>query len=321
MSPQVISGGFTNGVSAVNVSGFFTGWGNGTAMANNPALPGNLSNVYSVTIAIANPSGTVPTTTVGLANRYKFRADGGWESAGIYGVGQNKDRQLIIAGGDQILPLVTYNDASLCDVLLKETPVTFVAHLPNARLDNNGIPFDKVNDKLYINGDFINWNNAAPFANGGWNTTCPEMTNNPVGSDYYEITLPIKGGNARRLQYKFGLDGPGHGFMDNENPVYSDHVKYVRNNNSSYTLPVTEFGNLYLSSLVEPVFGNLAVGAPAGGNIPITWLGCPCATLQTKSSVAPGAWADLPATDATSSTNWPNTGDQRYFRLQKRPFP
>ena len=29
----------------------------------------------------------------------------------------------------------------------------------------------------------------------------------------------------------------------------------------------------------------------------------------------------LPATDGTSSTNWPNTGGQRYFRLQKRPLP
>ena len=98
------------------------------AMANNPALPGNASNIYSATIPIANPSGTVPTTTVGLVNRYKFRADGGWEAAAIYGVGSNKDRQLIIAGGDQILPLVTYQDASLCDVLLQPTAVTFQLH-------------------------------------------------------------------------------------------------------------------------------------------------------------------------------------------------
>src|SRR6185369_8915939 len=141
----------------------------------------------------------------------------------------------------------------------------------------------------------------------------------PVGSDFYTITLPIKGGNARRLQFKFGIDGPNHGFMDNENPVYSDHVKYVRNNNPAYTMSTTEFGNLYLSTLVEPVFGNLAVGAQVAGHIPITWLGCPCATLQTKTSVSSGSWTDLPATDGTSSTNWPNSGGLRYFRLQKRP--
>jgi hypothetical protein len=313
MSPQVISGGFTNGVSAVTVSGLFNGWSAGTPMINNPALPGNASNIYSATIAIANPAGSVPTTTVGLPNRYKFRADSGWESAAIYGVGQNKDRQLIIAGGDQVLPLVTYNDASLCDVLLKETAVTFVVHLPNGTLDNNGIPFDKVNDKVYINGDFLKWPT--------WNNSLPEMTNNPVGSDYYTQTLLLPGGSPRHLQYKFGLDGPGHGFMDNENPVYSDHVKFVRNNTTPYTLPAAEFGKNYLSTLVEPVFGGLQAGRPSGGIVPITWLGAPCVTCQTRTNLTAGSWVDLPATDGTSSTNWPNAGGQRYFRLQKRPFP
>lgn len=313
MSPQVVSGGFTNGVSAVTVSGFFNGWGGGTPMTNDPALPGNASNVYSTTIAIANPPGTVPTTTVGLANRYKFRADGGWESASTYGVGGNKDRQLIITGGDQVLPLVTYNDASLCDVLLKETSIRFVLHLPNGTLDNNGVPFDKANDKIYINGDFLKW--------PAWNTGLPEMTNNPVGSDYYEQTIVLPGGSPRRLQYKFGLDGTGHGGLDNENPRYSDHVKYVRDNNNPHTLPAAEFGNQYLSMLVEPVFGDLKIGAPSGVNIPITWLGCPCATLQARTNLGSGAWVDLPATDGASSTNWPNTGAGQYFRLQKRPFP
>jgi len=91
-------------------------------------------------------------------------------------------------------------------------------------VDNNGIPFDKVNDKIYLNGDFLNWPT--------WNNSLPEMTNNPVGSDYYEQTVTRPGGSPRRLQFKFGLDGPGHGFLDNENPTYSDHVKYVRDNNA-----------------------------------------------------------------------------------------
>ncbi len=312
MTPQVISGGFTNGTSVVNVSGLFNGWGSGTGMTNDPALSGTASNVYSCWITIANPPGAIPTTSVGLPNRYKFRADNGWESAAIYGVGNNKDRQLIIAGGDQILPLVTYNDASLCDVTLHPTDVTFIAHLPNGRLDNNGIPFDKQNDKVYINGAFLGW--------PAWNNSLPEMTNNPVGSDYYQATLTIPAGD-RRMQFKFGIDGPGHGFMDNENPVYSDHVKYIRDNNNSFTLPVAEFGNLYLSTLVEPVFGNLVAGANVGGNVPITWLGGTCVTLQSRTSLSAGSWTDHPATAATGSTNWPSAGAPNFFRLQKRPLP
>ena len=312
MTPQVISGGFTNGSSTVTVSGLFTGWGNGAPMTNDPALPGSASNIYSTTIAIANPPGSVPTTSVGLANRYKFRANGGWESAAIYGVGQNRDRKLVITGGDQVLPLVTYNDESLCDVLLQPTAVTFVLHLPNGRLDNNGVPFDKANDTVHINGEFLAW---LP-----WNNSLPQLTNNPVGSDFYEITLTVPPG-SRRLQYKFGLSGPSHAGLDNENPTYSDHVKYVRSNSSSFTLPVSEFGNLYLSTLVEPAFGNLAAGAPSGGNIPISWLGGPCVTLQSRANAASGTWVDHPTTGSASSTNWPNTGGQQYFRLQKRPLP
>ena len=313
MTPQVISGGFTNGQSTITVSGLFNGWGTGTPMTNDPALSGPASNIYSTTISIANPAGAVPTTTVGLPNRYKYRADSGWESAAIYGVGQNKDRKLVIAGGDQVLPLVTYNDASLCDVLLQPTLVTFVVHLPNGRLDNNGIPFDKANDSVYINGEFLGW--------VAWSTaTMPQMTNNPIGSDFYEVTLPVPSG-SRRLQYKFGIDGPGHGGLDNENPTYSDHVKYVRGNGATYTLPVSEFGNLFLSSLVEPAFGNLAAGAASNGNVPISWLGGPCITLQTRANVASGTWIDHPATDALGSTNWPASGTQQYFRLQKRPLP
>lgn len=312
MTPQVISGGFTNGLSTVTVSGLFNGWSAGTAMTNDPALSGNASNIYSTTITIENPPGAVPTTSVGLANRYKFRANGGWESAAIYGVGQNKDRKLVITGGDQILPLVTYNDESLCDVLLQPTDVTFVVHLPNGRLDNNGVPFDKTTDTVHINGEFLAW---AP-----WDANLPQLTNNPIGSDFYEITLTIPPG-SRRLQYKFALNGPGHGGLDNENPTYSDHVKYVRSNGSSFTLPAAEFGNLYLSSLVEPAFGNLAAGAPSGGNIPISWLGGPCVTLQSTANAAGGTWVDHPATSSANSTNWPNTGGQQYFRLQKRPLP
>jgi len=309
MSPQVISGGFTNGVSQVTISGRINGWSTGDIMTNNPALSGNASNIYSTTIPL--PLDT--TSTVGDWSRYKFRADGGWEAAAIYGVGQNKDRRFFIVGGDQVLPLVTYNDGSLCDVLLKETAVTFVVHLPNGTLDVNNIPFDRVNDRVYVNGDFLKW---LP-----WNNSLPEMTNNPVGSDYYAQTFLIPAGSPRRLQFKFGIDGPNHGGLDNENGTFSDHVKYVRNNDNPYTLSAAEFGKNFLSILVEPVFGNLQAGTPSGGYVPITWLGCPCCTLQTKSSLAPGSWTDLPATDATSSTNWPNAGGEQYFRLQKRPFP
>ncbi|MEI2726681.1 MAG: hypothetical protein V9H26_25110 [Verrucomicrobiota bacterium] len=307
MTPQVLTGGFTNGVSSVAIAGNINGWSQGP-MTNDPALSGSASNVYSTTISTSD--------SVGNWSRFKFRADNGWESPSITGVGNNKDRQFFIVGGDQVLPLVTYNDASLCDLLLQPTTTTFVLQLTNGTPDNAGIPFDKTNDTVWINGPMINpaW---AP-----WNTTdCVQMTNNPPGSDFYEQTFVIAAGGSRAVTFKFGLDGTGHGNLDNEAPKFSDHIQYIRNFSSTYTLPVAQFGTNFVSTRVEPTFGNLEAGTPSGGTVPITWLGAPCVTLQTRTSLTAGSWTDLPATDAKGSTNYPNTGGVQMFRLQKRPLP
>lgn len=309
MTPQVITGGFTNGVSAVTISGNIEGWTAGAAMTNDPALSGTASNVYSTTIAL--PANN--TATVGNWSRFKFRADGGWEAAAIYGVGGNKDRRFFITGGDQILPLVTYNDASLCDVLLQPTAVTFRLHMTNGTPDRNGVPFDNTTDTIHINGEFIGW--------VAWdNVSMPQMTNNPPGSDFYEQTFLLSGGKSRRVQFKHGIFGTTHGGMDNESGFQQDHVDYIRSKDLSYTI-TSEFGTNFLAAFQKPEFGNLAVGAASGGKVPITWLGYPCVTLQTRTSLGSGSWTDIPTTDGQSATNWPVTEVQQYFRLQRRPLP
>lgn len=307
MTPQVITGGFTNGVNLVSVSGNMNNWSQ-TQLTNDPSLLGMASNVYSMTISFDN--------TVGMWVRYKFRLDNGWESAAIYGVGGNKDRRFFVQGGEQVLPLVTYNDASVCDLLTQPTAVTFVLQLTNGTPDRNAIPFDKANDTVYINGPL--------FPEDGWpawNTDLPQLTNHPVGSDFYQTTIVIPTGRSRATAFKFGLSGPNHGGLDNEAPQFTDHLAYIRTTGPAYTMPVAQFGTAFEATRVEQQWGKLAVGPPTGGSIPVTWLGCPCVTLQTKSSLGSGSWTDLPATDSASATNWPNTGGEQYFRLQKRPLP
>ena len=317
LTPQVITGGFTNGVSTVGVAGHMisTSWPT-EPMTNDPSLSGNASNVYSTTISISVPSGSVPTTTVGLPFRYKFRADGGWESAAIYGVNGNKDRRFLVTGGDQVLPLVTYQDASLCDLVQHATEVTVLLHLTNGTPDNAGVPFDKANDVIYLNGEFINWN-----APSYWNTELPQMTNNPVGSDYYQQTYVLPAGRSVAQVFKFGVSGPAHSGIDNEAANGANHKAYIRNTSSAFTLPMAEFGSLFAATREEPAFGNLAAGRSSGGTVPITWLGAPCVTLQSRSSLSAGPWIDHPTTDAKGSTNWPSAGGPQYFRLQKRQLP
>lgn len=308
MTPQVLTGGFINGVGEVRVSGGFNGWGAGDLLTNNPALATVESNIYSTTLAITN----FPNT----AYRYKFRANGGWESAAIYGVGINLDREFFLAGNEQILPLVTYNDASLCDVLLEPTSTTFVLQVTNGTVATDGTVFVKDppgTTRLFINGEFNGWQ--------GWNEFLPELVNNPAGSDFYEITIPLPAGAPRAQKFKFGMLGASTSNLDNEAPTYQDHISYIRTFGPTATLPVAQFGTNYAATRVEPSFGNLKAGTPSGGNVPITWLGGPCITLQTRASLTSGNWTDLPATDATGSTNWPNTGGAQMFRLRKRPLP
>jgi len=292
MTTQIFLGNWTPG-QPIRVAGSMTGWGDGADLTNNPALVGDVTNIYSgVLPVVAFPGDNV---------EYKFRANNGWESPAST-AGNNRSFQ--VAGGDQILPLVLYDDASLCDLLTQPTTVTYVLHLTNGTVATDGTVFDG-SQTVNINGEFNGWQ--------PWDPLLPQMT--PAGGDLYEFTTVLPSGAARAQKFKFSIGG-----ADNEAPAYQDHIQYVRTAGSSYSMPVAEFGTNYASVRVESAFGNLTISAPVGGYIPLSWLGLPCVTLQTRTDLSSGDWTDLPATDATSSTNWPNAGDA-YFRLQKRTIP
>lgn len=295
MTAQILLGNFTPG-QFIRVSGAMTGWGDGVDLTNNPALSGNATNIYSMVIPV-----------VGQTNasfEYKFRANGGWENPTSTG---GNNRTFSISGGNQTLPLVFYSDASPCDLLSQATQVTFVLRLTNGTAATDGTVYNGA-QTVHINGEFNGW---AP-----WDSLLPQLVNNPIGSDFYEYTTTLPAGAARAQKFKFSIGGP-----DNEAPSFQDHIQYVRTSSATYTMPVAEFGTNYAAVRVEQAFGNLKVGAPAGGNVPVTWSGLPCVTLQTRASLTSGVWTDLPGTDGTSSTNWPNAGGNQFFRLQKRSNP
>jgi hypothetical protein len=296
MTAQILLGNFTPG-QFIRVSGnmYSPTFGDGRDLTNNPALSGNASNIYSTVIDVIANAGTT--------YNYKFRANGGWESPTSTGGG---DRSFQVAGGPQVLPLVFYSDASPCDMLTEPTAVTFVLRLTNGTPAFDGTVYDG-SQTVHINGEFNGW--------AAWDVLLPQMVNNPVGSDFYEYTHNFPAGATRAQKFKFSIGGP-----DNEAGFAADHIQYIRSTGPTYTMPVSEFGTNYASVRVEQAFGNLQVGAPVGGNVPITWLGLPCVTLQTRSDLTGGNWVNLPATDATSATNWPNTGNA-FFRLQKRSSP
>lgn len=309
MSVQVKSGSFINGTHEVRVSGGYNGWGSGDLLTNNPAIVGNGSNIYSGTFS---PTTFLVPLIEHQYNRFKFRANGGWEEPGVVNpyYGSNDRGFQTPAPGDQVLPLVFYSDASLCDVLLQETTVKFVLHLTNGTVTTTGHVFDRTNDTVHVNGESLlgSWQS--------WDIFLPQLTNNPPGSDFYDQTFVIPSGRPRNQKVKYGING-----ADNEAPMYDDHIQWIRSTNSTYTMPTVEFGTNYASVRVQQSFGDLKIGPPSGGSVAVTWLNCPCVTLQSRTNLTSAAWTDLPATDNASSTNVPLSTVEQYFRLQKRQTP
>ena len=309
---------WVNGGGIITVSGGYNGWGNGDPLTNNPTAPFPTNWFYSGTFTaktqLVPPSGSAGAKI----NRYKFRANGGWEEPTTINANGSNDRFWdATTSGDRVLPLVLYSDASLCDTLAQDTTVTYILHITNGTTTISGHAFDKTQDGIYINGEALL---------GTWQTWsslfCPPLVNNPPGSDYYEYTQLVPAGRPRNQKVKYGIDFAGNtGNIDNEAPSGQDHIQWIRTTNTSYVMAPVEFGTNYASARVQSQFGDLKVGAPTGGNIPVTWLGCPCVTLQQRSSLASGSWIDLPATESASSNSVPATSQSQFFRLQKRLEP
>jgi hypothetical protein len=304
MSAQVLLGNFTNGdpAGSITVAGDFEGWDNGLAMTNNPSLPGLASNIYSGVFDVVG----FPPASI----NYKFRMNGGWESPASTG-GNNRTASVT---NNQVLPLVYYNDNSLYDLVQSPITVNFSVVVTNGTPDVSSPTyyFTKGTDKVYINGDFLNWwawgINAGPAAD--------EMIE--VGtSDVYTNSFVIPKGNSIYLNYKYSFDG-----FDDENGFGTNHVREIRSYGPVYTFPQDQWSYIYApganttTNIVEQDFGNLNIGAPSGGSLPITWLGRPGVLLQNSSSL-PAGWSDNIGTDATQATNWPNAGDNQFFRLKK----
>lgn len=306
-----------NGGGFIRVSGAYNGWGDGDILTNNPAAGFPTNWWYSGTFPAVTQ--LIPPTSGpagALITRFKFRANGGWEEPSTINAAGNNDRfWSLTENGDKVLPLVLYSDASLCDTLDKDTTVTYVLHITNGTLTTTGHAFDKTQDGIYINGESLL---------GTWQTWsslfCPQLVNNPVGSDYYEYTQVVPAGRPRNQKVKYGIDYVGAAGIDNEAPSGQDHIQWIRSTNSTYVMAPVEFGPNWAATRVQPQYGNLKVGAPSAGNVPVTWDGCACVTLQQRASLTSGSWTDLPATEGSGSTNVPNAGSQ-FFRLQKRPNP
>jgi len=184
--------------------------------------------------------------------------------------------------------------------------VLFTVNMTNAATYPAATPFNPGSDNVFINGDFTGWLNWDPIS-----LASDLMTNNPPGSELYSFQMTFPKGHARELTYKYSIDG-----ADNEAGFGQNHFRYIRSTSGTYTVPLDKFG----TQTVEQKFGNLTIGQPSGGTVPITWLGYPGVHLQNRNGINPDSsggdpWQDQFGTDGANGTNWPASGPSQFFRL------
>jgi hypothetical protein len=320
MTAQVFNGSFTN--NTVTLRGGFEGWNTtSTVMTNNP----NASNTNIYSCVVSN-------IVAGEATKVDFKfgynpnsANNTYENNPSHTYAGNPG--VVVDGGNRAfvmpqfnnsqftLPAVYYNDLSPSSVLPAPpltNYVTFSVNMTNA-VGTDAHVFNPATDYVYINGvvatnggySFAPWTNqpSGPLVSNLISSYV--MANNPPGSEIYTLQVPIPAGYPVMVSYKYAING-----NDDEAGFATNHVRYIRST-GTYVMPQDKFGSM----LQESSFGNLAIGAKSGGNVPITWLGRPGVHLQTKTNLSAGAWVDVSGTDAQSATNYPAGSGASYFRL------
>jgi hypothetical protein len=338
--------------NSVTVWGTFNNWANGVNMTSDPAPNTNIFTATvtmpestAVIIQVRYTNNLVAATTPAAPWVYDYVDDA------IYNNNERRTVNLPITATtlNTNMPIFHFLDLALDDYLPQNTPVLFSVNMSNA-VATNGYLFSPGVDAVYINGMFANGGGTPypqawyPWAGGITPVSAPPgyQMIQEGSSSIYTNTIIIPAGTPVALSYQYGMD-PGQangGPLEDEAPSGANHFRVVRSTAlSPYTMAVDTFTN---QPYVEPLFapgniyenmgtlsgGNLSVGTPSGGKVPVTWLGRPGAHLQTASSLN-GPWTDVQVTDGTnwtggvntanglmSVTNWPASG-HTFYRLVK----
>ena len=340
----------------VSAWGTFNGWSGPVNMTNNPAASN--TNLYKATISMSE----------GIPYIVQFRYTNSFTGVWVYDYGQdggpspannNNFRHNLFVPITSTLVTTNFgfyfNDISTNDVLPVDMAVQFSVDMNGAVGNETPTPhvFDPNSDDVYINGMFAgslsqpvggvlqNWYAWSQGANPV--AAPPGYQMIEVGSTtVYTNTIIIPAGTPVGLSYQYGIDigrVNGGGAQD-EAAAGSVHYRAVRSTQfNPYVMPTDTFrsapyeepffSNGNIGAWGSPADGNLTVGAPVAGHVPVSWLGRPGARLQSASSIN-GPWQSIPATDGinwsagtpstngfVSVTNWPASGSNTFFRLDK----
>jgi hypothetical protein len=332
MTVPVLTGAFNPGAGdTVSAAGTFQTnvWTPGSFILTNDPTAAN-SNVYFGTYIDYNAPGT--------GEQYKFvTITGNGANTNYEGIA---NRAFILSSTAQTLPLVFWNNQDTNSILLVPTTITFTVDM-NGALDVYGNAYDSGNDVVVINGDFATpaWNSYSggipPFFwtdsafyypsfsendYGPGNPYGPNfiLQNNPPGSTLYTGTFTVSAGHSFQVNYKYGIYHNTSLELtncDNEAAPNNNHLRYIRTA-GTYNFPVDIFGiqRTNPAAATEAPLGNVTIGSPSGGYLPINWAGLPSAYLQYTTNLVSTNWVNVPATTGMSSTNWPAGTGNMFFR-------
>ena len=316
MTVPILTGGFVpaNG-DTVTAAGTFQSnvWTAGVfVLTNNPNAAN--TNIYTGVFVDLNQPGS------GEQFKFQINPAGNPANANWEGVA---NRTFLLGSTAQTLPLAFWNNLNPKDVLSAETIITFTVNMTNA-VDVFGSAFNPDNDLVMVDGDFTNpqWpvmgNATDPLINSDYSAN---VLQNIPGTQLYAGTFTVPAGHSLQVTYKYGIyhnTASVNTNVDNEAGTYLNHTRYIRTA-GTYNFPVDTFGlqRSNLTAATEPSFGALAIGAPVGGHLPISWLGRPGVHLQAATNLVNATWLDLNATDGASLTNWPQSSGYKFFRLVK----
>ena len=315
MSSQILVGAFDPVHDLASIRCDALGWANpptnGLQLFADSARPGIYTNTYRTASQLTGAAFLYKNSFYRTNTDYAVWEDGANKSVTFTGTEplDPSGYHLISVGPT----LFNGFQANTNDYLPADTVVTFTVSMTNAQSYSGFSPaivFDQ-SMGVAVNGNWIPWWN--------WNAAAPSqysLTNGTSGDWLYSQTVLIPKGKLVKLVYKYGIDNMVDS-LNNEAPDGSDRVRYIRRT-GSYTLPLDTFG----TQTVEASFGDLTVGAPSGGAVPVSWLGRPGVFLQASSSVNnPGSWVTLYETAGYSSpsgmysTNYPTAAGPTFFRL------
>lgn len=307
MTAQAFYGDW-NSSEPIALAGSFNNWSTGAPyMTNNPTASN--TNIYYQTVTLGQ--GSTP--------QYKFTFQGTsgtvWENPNPPTLGGNRFFT-VPSSNSYILPIKSFSDLSVNDLLTTNVLVTFSIDMTGASQYPSGPAFDPSVDSVFVN---------SPAFTGSWQSwdpisLAPYQLVEVGTSSIYTNTFEIPSGTAISTTYKYGIDG-----SDNEAASGDNLVRVIRSTvTGTYSFPVDTFGNQYN----EPSFGELSVGTESAGKVPLSWLGAPNVQVQTSSSLQGNSWTSLPQTSGAvwstgtnsanglvSATNWPAGSGTTFFRL------